>query len=53
MKAPKGFRVVEPGEDPAGGGGELAHVWADDIELDLGRPGLVDGRFRQASRQRV
>src|SRR4051794_26781139 len=22
---------------------ELAHVWADNITLDLGRPGLVDG----------
>jgi KaiC/GvpD/RAD55 family RecA-like ATPase len=37
--------VLRPKADAerAEGGVELAHVWADDIELDLGKPGLIDG----------
>jgi hypothetical protein len=45
MSPPRGFRVVEPGDGPTGGGDELAHVWADEITLDLSKPGLIDGLF--------
>ena len=48
MTLPHGFRVIEPGEEPTGKADraaprELKTVWADEIELDIDKPGLIDG----------